>query len=226
MNNWLRTVKAAPRHLLNTQCLLRQGMPNPVSCCITTSSASFVCSNYQYTVLPIDASNPRMRIAQLLPGRYHERVKCTTQTVTLKDAHLQYNAISYTRGSNKRTKTVVCNGRLLLVTQKLFVALRSLRSKDLSVTVWIDQLCVPYQMMRPTRKCLNSMYDKAGSGDAVDRRFAVSGASPRSSRMREIAALRCSRQAHRPPRSCCIQSQPSPPSPRNERRNLHLPRQT
>ncbi|EXJ62832.1 hypothetical protein A1O7_03272 [Cladophialophora yegresii CBS 114405] len=99
-------------------------------------------ATYEYTALPLDTSNPKLRIVSLLPGRQHEKVKCSLQIASLENAHLQYTAVSYTWGSTEKTQTVACDGKQLPVTNNLYAALRNLRMKYAPVTIWIDQLSI------------------------------------------------------------------------------------
>ncbi|OCT55020.1 hypothetical protein CLCR_02851 [Cladophialophora carrionii] len=99
-------------------------------------------AKYEYTALPLDTIDPRLRIVSLLPGRQHEKVRCSLRISSLANAHLQYTAVSYTWGSTEKTQTVICDGKQLPVTNNLYAALRNLRMKDSLVTIWIDQLSI------------------------------------------------------------------------------------
>ncbi|EME49642.1 hypothetical protein DOTSEDRAFT_68427 [Dothistroma septosporum NZE10] len=54
----------------------------------------------------------------------------------------QYDALSYTWGELQPDKTILCNGRRLVITGALLEALKHFRHQFNEVTLWIDQLCI------------------------------------------------------------------------------------
>ncbi|KAI4286773.1 MAG: hypothetical protein L6R35_003974 [Caloplaca aegaea] len=53
-----------------------------------------------------------------------------------------YTAISYVWGDPAFIMPITCNGRIFKTTQNLYTALRYLRRTDVTVNLWIDQICI------------------------------------------------------------------------------------
>ncbi|KAI4596187.1 hypothetical protein KJ359_005694 [Pestalotiopsis sp. 9143b] len=70
---------------------------------------------------------------------------CRLDTVRLSDA-LEYRALSYCWGDASKQSTIICNGHRLPATPNLVAALRCLLSKgkanNLSLTFWVDSICI------------------------------------------------------------------------------------
>ena len=54
----------------------------------------------------------------------------------------EYDALSYTWGDQRPDKTILCNGRRLVITETLLEALKYFRQPLHEVTLWIDQICI------------------------------------------------------------------------------------
>jgi hypothetical protein len=54
----------------------------------------------------------------------------------------QYEALSYTWGGQTPTMPVICNDRILLVTENAFSAIRRLRRHSKTRKLWIDAICI------------------------------------------------------------------------------------
>jgi ankyrin repeat protein len=55
---------------------------------------------------------------------------------------MPYEALSYTWGSNEKTRKMVLNGERFMVTQNLYSALQYLRFKDEDRILWVDAICI------------------------------------------------------------------------------------
>ncbi|ETS86704.1 hypothetical protein PFICI_00532 [Pestalotiopsis fici W106-1] len=73
------------------------------------------------------------------------KIECRLDTVRLSDGP-EYRALSYCWGDASRPSDIICNGFQLSVTRNLASALVCLLSKgkanDLSLTFWIDSICI------------------------------------------------------------------------------------
>ncbi|KAK0507070.1 hypothetical protein JMJ35_010528 [Cladonia borealis] len=102
---------------------------------------------YSYNQLPKDGS--KIRLIELLGGG-DPQIRCKMHVVDLEDTRSllgsgtreKYEALSYTWQSQTLSDHVICNGKVLYVTQILYAALRTLRRATGSRLLWIDQLCI------------------------------------------------------------------------------------
>ena len=91
---------------------------------------------YQYDALPSPTS---FRIVELLPGREGNRISCRLHPVDWSEA-VEFEAISYSWGDPNATGPVECDGKQIVVTENLHVALTHLRYSDRSRMLWVDAL--------------------------------------------------------------------------------------
>ena len=102
---------------------------------------------YSYDQLPKDGS--KIRLIELL-GEDDPQIHCKMHVVDLEDTRSStnsgrrggYEALSYTWQSQTLSDYIICNGKVLYVTQTLYEALRTLRRATTSRLLWIDQLCI------------------------------------------------------------------------------------
>lgn len=87
-------------------------------------------------------SSPRsIRLLALSPSPNFE----ASLEATLVEVHLDnnnYEALSYVWGSRVGTEPFVCDGKVLLITPNCESALRHLRLKVKSRTLWVDAICI------------------------------------------------------------------------------------
>lgn len=62
--------------------------------------------------------------------------------LTSEDRNEEYEALSYTWGSQNFTHVLVCNGIALSITSNLHEALQRLRKKTTKRFIWVDALCI------------------------------------------------------------------------------------
>lgn len=94
---------------------------------------------YRYTPLPNAVFT--VRLMQLEPGDGDE-IHCKLRNVHLGDARVQYEALSYTWGSQIFQRFLLCEGKVLPVTQNLYDALKRLRQPDRPTMLWVDAVCI------------------------------------------------------------------------------------
>ena len=102
---------------------------------------------YSYDELPKDGS--KIRLIELLGGN-DPQIRCKMHVFHLEDSRSlcnngrrgKYEALSYTWQSQTLNDHVICDGKVLYVTQTLYEALRTLRRATTSRLLWIDQLCI------------------------------------------------------------------------------------
>lgn len=84
-----------------------------------------------------------IRLLKLLPaGSRSDDIHCTIDQACLDDDKVQYEALSYTWGDGTQRSDLYCNGKHLSVTSNLGQALRYLRSREKTRTLWIDAICI------------------------------------------------------------------------------------
>ena len=96
------------------------------------------CSFYQYSPLP---SEKFIRLLELHPGHANDNIDCTLRQTELENAP-KYEAISYAWGNPAKKIDVLCDGKIIMVTQNLKDALLRFKLKDRSRVVWADAICI------------------------------------------------------------------------------------
>ena len=91
--------------------------------------------------LPLNPQEVEIRLLRLLPGKDDEGINCTLQTVSLNDP-LKFEALSYVWGDLSITTPINVEGESFPVTANLSAALRALRQRHISRTLWIDAICI------------------------------------------------------------------------------------
>ena len=87
-----------------------------------------------------DVSNTR--IVQIEPGSGSQKIICSLKEIAVTEGCPEYNALSYTWGDSKRTKSINCNGQDISITPHLHYVLHRLCRQDGALSLWIDQLCI------------------------------------------------------------------------------------
>jgi hypothetical protein len=119
-----------------------------------------------------------IRLLQILPGNTLElSVSLTTHPLSQS---VGYHALSYVWGDpKKKKKAITCNGKRLLVTQSLHLALLQIRRKWPGTLVWADAICIDQQntrekteqvrMMRDVYFCANHVVIWLGPAEKLDQ---------------------------------------------------------
>ncbi len=90
---------------------------------------------------PISRPN-EIRLVKILPGLRISPIKCELQSALLDPEPPKYVALSYCWGDTNDKTWLNCNGQRLTLTKNLLNAIRTLRQKDKTVILWIDQICI------------------------------------------------------------------------------------
>ncbi|OSS44309.1 hypothetical protein B5807_11033 [Epicoccum nigrum] len=96
-----------------------------------------------YVYEPLDVSQVSFRLVRLVQGEDSD-IKCDLFHAAIYDAEdaIEYEALSYTWGSNDKPHCIEINGRSLNVTKSLLEALQHLRQKNEDRILWIDAICI------------------------------------------------------------------------------------
>lgn len=103
-------------------------------------------SRYRYR--NISNAENGIRLVKLQPARPSQRISIILEHSWVsrpedgQKEHPPYDALSYTWGTSRQAKSILCDGRLLDVTETLHEALKRFRDQDHVVTLWIDQICI------------------------------------------------------------------------------------
>ncbi|KAE8390434.1 heterokaryon incompatibility protein-domain-containing protein [Aspergillus alliaceus] len=96
-----------------------------------------------YDYEPIDLGGPSFRLLMLHQGSTIDRIECTLLQAWFDGENAcPYEALSYTWGGNQRTNPIKVNGKTLVITANLFLALRELRLVDRDRILWADAICI------------------------------------------------------------------------------------
>ncbi|KAH7070420.1 heterokaryon incompatibility protein-domain-containing protein, partial [Paraphoma chrysanthemicola] len=92
---------------------------------------------------PIDLETRSFRLVRLLKGD-DEPVRCELFHAWLHDAEdvIEYEALSYTWGGMHKPYKLEINGRKLLITENLSLALQHLRRQYQDRILWVDAICI------------------------------------------------------------------------------------
>ena len=93
-----------------------------------------ILETYEFKDLP---SKTSFRIAELLPGGEDSPISCRIH-IGDWDNPPKYEAVSYAWGNASLRAPIICDGKILEVTQSLRVALTHLRLRDRSRFLWAD----------------------------------------------------------------------------------------
>lgn len=88
--------------------------------------------------------NDKFRLVSLLPGRGSRKLRCSLSVYPVAEAPA-YEALSYEWGEPRMSYRMHCDGKVILITPTLEVALRQLRRRRKCRLLWIDQLCINQQ---------------------------------------------------------------------------------
>jgi len=86
-------------------------------------------------------SGRQIRLLQILPAPSDSVLNLRLITKPL-DEEVIYHALSYAWGDASITKTVLCEGRPLEITENLHAALWQFREDRVSAFVWADAICI------------------------------------------------------------------------------------
>jgi hypothetical protein len=79
--------------------------------------------------------------------------------VRTRQSLLEYEALSYTWGSQKGDRQILCNGKEVIVTENCEVALRHLRQTDKPRALWVDAICINQDSVAERSQQVNLMGD-------------------------------------------------------------------
>jgi Heterokaryon incompatibility protein (HET) len=101
-----------------------------------------------FSYAPLDPDQREIRLLKIHKGAFDSPVKCSVIVCSLNDKP-KYNSLSYTWGNAENTAPVTIDGRKVLVTVNLEIALRHLRDHKNRKLVdprilplWVDAICI------------------------------------------------------------------------------------
>jgi hypothetical protein len=84
----------------------------------------------------------QIRLLTLKPAEeWSADLDCDLESTVFESAP-RYEALSYTWGDARNRQDILINGKFSTITENLGVALRYIRQKDASRTLWVDALCI------------------------------------------------------------------------------------
>jgi hypothetical protein len=94
---------------------------------------------YEYQSL---SATENLRLLTIKPGQDGDDVCCDLVNTTFGEASPVHDALSYTWGTDQKTRVVHIDGKRLPVTANLFAALRQLRLSTEPRILWVDAICI------------------------------------------------------------------------------------
>ena len=113
--------------------------------------------------------HPRdIRLIRVEPGERHEDIVCDIEHSHLDDSP-QYEALSYTWGDPTSRKQIICRtpSATVAVTSNCESALRRLRQRDTSRTLWIDAVCIDQTNLKERGDQVQLMWTIYAQADKV-----------------------------------------------------------
>jgi hypothetical protein len=95
---------------------------------------------YQYGNL--HTSKPIIRLLQINPGTAVDPLICRLREVDLSSKHPRYEAVSYAWGDGIRETPIICDAKVLKITESLYGALCRIRLSTVPRYVWVDAICI------------------------------------------------------------------------------------
>lgn len=89
----------------------------------------------------LDSSRREIRLLRLLAGSETDSIKSELFTTSL-DCPDEFEALSYVWGSTNDSRPITIGKEAKYVTENLEMALRHLRHRDRSRTIWVDAVCI------------------------------------------------------------------------------------
>ena len=100
-------------------------------------------SNFEYHDLP---KGRYIRVLHLQPASsYGDPIECKIEEICLDGTSAQrrqFSALSYVWGDKHKTQPILCDGKKKLITMNCELALRHLRHKQRSCSLWIDAISI------------------------------------------------------------------------------------
>lgn len=104
------------------------------------SAASIFPEPNYYAYSPLSEPS-RIRVLDLHPGQEHDPISFDLYEVRL-ESDPSYEALSYEWKDKRGSVVVQCNGRSLLITPNLKLALQNIRLGKRARTLWVDAVCI------------------------------------------------------------------------------------
>jgi Heterokaryon incompatibility protein (HET) len=89
----------------------------------------------------LDPDTNQIRVLELLPSRWSEKISCKIRTISLDDKPV-FEALSYVWGNPEDTDPINVDDAEFQATKNLIKALKRLRSSNGSRTIWVDAVCI------------------------------------------------------------------------------------
>lgn len=110
-----------------------------------------------YAPLPLSGTQLRTRFLRIRKGSRNDKLRCKLFASTLVST--QYEALSYTWGTDAHVNPVSVNGTIVGVTRNLYSALLALREPDKNRVIWVDALCINQADVRERSHQVQQMGD-------------------------------------------------------------------
>lgn len=107
-----------------------------------------------------------IRLLQLEPDTDENIIQCRLVTKPL-DQDVLYHALSYTWGDPTGVQTILCEGKVLRVTQNLHEALTEYRRRGESTPLWADAVCINQSDVTEKTEQVRMMRDVYVQADTV-----------------------------------------------------------
>jgi hypothetical protein len=91
---------------------------------------------------PHSLTGRTIRLLSIEPGELDTPVRCALKETCLDDTSTPYFALSYCWGLGHSSVEITCNSHPLFITPGLHSALLEYRRRGVSVSLWVDAVCI------------------------------------------------------------------------------------
>jgi hypothetical protein len=117
-----------------------------------------------------DMEHTEIRLLHVFPAQYFdEPLECSLATYSQDTANDKYEALSYVWGSTKESNLlpIIVNDQTFHITSNLESALRHLRYKSHTRTLWVDAICLDQNCSDEKAHVIPKMHQMYGSAERV-----------------------------------------------------------
>jgi hypothetical protein len=94
----------------------------------------------------LNSAKNEIRVLKIESGRWEDDIKCSLKVTSLDGiARTRYDTLSYTWGDPETTRRIMVDQQNIDVSVNLFTAVRALRRRFGTATIWADALCINQQ---------------------------------------------------------------------------------
>ncbi|KAF2838609.1 hypothetical protein M501DRAFT_918031, partial [Patellaria atrata CBS 101060] len=120
-----------------------------------------------YRYLPLDVIAGEIRLIVLLPAEDPSSPLIAHFAYERLGGEVAYTCLSYAWGNPTRTSRILINGRSMMITENLELALRDIRQKSHPLTIWADAISIDQENVHERSREVRRMHKIYENADSV-----------------------------------------------------------